>query len=403
MLPATYRALLRTPGATAFFSTATAGRVGIAMTSLGLVWLVHGRTGSYAVAGLVTGAFAVAEALAGPQLGRLLDRFGQTRMLPPVLLAHVVAVTTLLALVSAGSPAWLMTATGAAAGATIPQLGALSAARWSALLRGGRAAELPAAFTLESLANAVAYLAGPVVVSAVGASGHPELGTALAAGLVVTGGLALAAQRRTAPATASEAGERRRAGRSLLRPGFAVIAALNLAVGVFFGAMQVSVTAFAVEHGAPAAAAPLYAASSCGGLLTGWLYGLRRLRVAPRTQLVLGTSLLAGACLPLLVADSLPGAGVAIALTGTMVTPILTLSSMLTESAVHPYALTQAFAWLSSASSAGSAAAAAAAGHAVDAAGAHGGFAIASAATATMTVLALAGWRTLHVRTEAGL
>ncbi|WP_220449754.1 hypothetical protein [Nonomuraea longispora] len=73
MLPATYRALLRTPGATAFFSTATAGRVGIAMTSLGLVWLVHGRTGSYAVAGLVTGAFAVAEALAGPQLGRLLD------------------------------------------------------------------------------------------------------------------------------------------------------------------------------------------------------------------------------------------------------------------------------------------------------------------------------------------
>ncbi|WP_220449753.1 hypothetical protein [Nonomuraea longispora] len=118
---------------------------------------------------------------------------------------------------------------------------------------------------------------------------------------------------------------------------------------------------------------------------------------------MLGTSLLAGACLPLLVADSLPGAGVAIALTGTMVTPLLTLASVLTESAVHPYALTQAFAWLSSASSAGSAAAAAAAGHAVDAAGAHGGFAIASAATATMTVLALAGWRTLHVRTEARL
>ncbi|MGN9841339.1 MFS transporter [Nonomuraea sp. H19] len=396
MLPATYRTLLRTPGAAAFFSTAAAGRVGIAMTSLGLVWLVHGRTGSYAVAGLVTGAFAVAEALAGPQLGRLIDRFGQTRVLPPALLAHAVAVATLLAMVALDSPAWLMTAAGAAAGATIPQLGALSAARWSALLRGSRSAELPAAFALESLANGLAYLAGPVVVSAVGASGQPAIGSVLAAVLVVGGGLAFAAQRRTAPSAASEADERRRAGRSLLRPGFAVLAGLNLAIGVFFGAIQVSVTAFAIEQGVPAAAAPLYAASSCGGLLASWLYGLRRWRAAPRTQLALGTSALAIACLLLPMADSLPGLGVAIALTGTMIPPILVVATVLTEAAVHRYALTQAFTWLNSASAAGSAGSAAASGWAVDAVGAYGGFAIASAATATMMVLALAGVRALR-------
>ena len=39
-----YRSLLRTPGAAAFFFAAAAGRVGIAMTSLGLVWLLHART-----------------------------------------------------------------------------------------------------------------------------------------------------------------------------------------------------------------------------------------------------------------------------------------------------------------------------------------------------------------------
>jgi len=54
MSSATYRSLLRAPGAAAFFLTATVGRVGIAMTSLGIVWLVHARTGSYATAGLVT-------------------------------------------------------------------------------------------------------------------------------------------------------------------------------------------------------------------------------------------------------------------------------------------------------------------------------------------------------------
>jgi MFS family permease len=102
MSSATYRTLLRTPGAAAFFLPAAAGRVGIAMTSLGIVWLVHARTGSYATAGLVTGGFAVAEAVAGPQLARLTDRYGQGRVLPPALLAHAAAVAAQLALVAAG-------------------------------------------------------------------------------------------------------------------------------------------------------------------------------------------------------------------------------------------------------------------------------------------------------------
>jgi hypothetical protein len=78
-LAATYRTLLRTPGAAAFFLTGAAGPAGIAMTSLGIVWLVHARTGSYAPAGLVTGGFALAEAVTGPQLARLTDRFGQAK------------------------------------------------------------------------------------------------------------------------------------------------------------------------------------------------------------------------------------------------------------------------------------------------------------------------------------
>ena len=177
MSSATYRTLLRAPGAAAFFLTAAVGRVGIAMTSLGIVWLVHARTGSYATAGLVTGGFAVAEAVAGPQLARLIDRFGQTRVLPPALLAHAAAVAALLALVAAGTPDWLMTAGGVLAGATIPQLGALSAARWAALLRDARAAALPTAFALESVVNELAYLAGPVLVAVLGASGYPAAGT----------------------------------------------------------------------------------------------------------------------------------------------------------------------------------------------------------------------------------
>ncbi|WP_393054201.1 MFS transporter [Streptomyces sp. LN549] len=389
MSSATYRTLLRTPGAPAFFLTATAGRIGIAMTGLGIIWLVHGRTGSYAAAGLVTGGFAVADALVGPQLARLIDRFGQTRMLTPILLAHTTAVVSLLTVVENGSPHRLMTAAGALVGATMPQLGALSSARWSALLTGERAEALPTAFALESLGNGLCYLTGPALVTAVGASSDPSYGMVLATTLVVGGGLAFAAQRRTAPPTAGTA-ERRRAGRSLRRPGFAVQVGVNLTLGLYFGAMQVSVTAFAVEHSAAETAAPLYAVSNCAGLLAGWLYGLRRWRAAQQVQLAIVSAGLALSCLPLLVADSFLGMGFVLTVTGMAIPPVLVLSSVLTTAAVDRAALTQAFTWLNSASAAGSAGAAALSGRAVDGYGANGGFAIAAAATAGMAVLAAA-------------
>ncbi len=240
MSSATYRTLLRAPGAAAFFLTAAVGRIGIAMTGLGIIWLVHARTGSYATAGLVTGGFAVAEAVTGPQLPRLIDRVGQSRVLPPALLAHAAAVATLLALVSAGAPDWLMMVGGILAGATIPQLGALSAARWTALLGDERAPLLPTAFALESLANEVAFLAGPALVhprrqrvpgGRHGAGRHPDRGRRTVL-------------RGAAPHRAAVVRGRRRhrpghhPGRPLLRPGFAVLVGVTLAIGVFFGAMQ---------------------------------------------------------------------------------------------------------------------------------------------------------------------
>jgi hypothetical protein len=321
-------------------------------------------------------------------------------VLPPALLAHAAAVAALLALVAAGTPDWLMTAGGVLAGATIPQLGALSAARWAALLRDERAAALPTAFTLESLANELAYLAGPALVSILGASGYPAAGTVLAAAVVVAGGMCLAAQRRTAP-PASGAAVRHRAGRSLLRPGFAVLVGVNLALGGFFGAMQLSVTAFAVEHGAAGMAAALLTVSSCASLLAGSLYGLRRWRAAPRVRLAVAAASLAACCLPLLAAGSPLELGLGIALTGLAIPPILVPCLVLAEAAVHRAVLTQAFVWLNSASAAGSAGAAAAAGWAVGACGARGGFAVAAVAAGAMAMLAVTGLRALPPQAAA--
>ncbi|MEV6118671.1 MFS transporter [Streptomyces sp. NPDC052109] len=398
MSSANYRALLRTPGAAAFFLPASLGRVGVAMTNLSVVWLVHSHTGTFAAAGLVSGAFAVAEALGAPQLARLVDRLGQTRVLPPALFAHAAAVTVLVSLVAADAPDALLILGGGLVGASVPQLGAMSAARWAALLRTDRAAELPTAFALESLSNAVGYLVGPTLVSAVAAAGHPVLGTVLAASLSVVGGLVLAAQRGSAPAPAGDSAAHAPQDRSLLRSEVFLLMGLNLAIGVFFGAMQVSVTAFGVEHGAPSAAAPIFALSNCGGLLAGWLYGLRRWRVPPPVQLPAVTGALMLGTLLLLTVGSPFGLGLVVLLTGATIPPLLALFSVLTESTVHQAVLTRAFSWLGSASAAGSAGAAAVSGWAIDTLGARGGFAVTATAAAAMTVQSIVGLRLLRSR-----
>ncbi|MCZ1003520.1 hypothetical protein O1M63_45155 [Streptomyces mirabilis] len=99
-----YRSALQTPGATAFFLASAPARVGVAMAGLGIVWLVHAETGSFGVAGLVTGSFAVAETLVGPQTARLMDRFGQPRVLGPPCALHAGAIAALVALALTGRP-----------------------------------------------------------------------------------------------------------------------------------------------------------------------------------------------------------------------------------------------------------------------------------------------------------
>jgi predicted MFS family arabinose efflux permease len=381
-----YRSLLRTPGAAAFFLTAAAGRVGIAMTGLGLVWLLHARTGSYGTAGLAAAGFAFAEALVGPHLARLIDRFGQTRVLPFCLFAHGAAIAGVLTSTTAAA----QIAAATCAGAVVPQLGALSGARWAHLLRGERAGELPTAFALESLANATAFLLGPVLVASLGAVGDAALASGIAAGLILGGGAALAAQRRTAPRPVRErAGHARTARTTLLRPAFLLLALLNLAIGLFFGTMGVSVSSFAIGHGAPGAAAAITAAAGLSGLLSGWVYGLCRHHAPAPRQLVVATAYLSGAALLLPLAPSAIWLGAAAVVTEVAVPPTLVLLYVLTEKAVHPAALTQAFTWNNSASAAGSAVAASLAGRVADAWGASAALAQAPAAGLILLVLAL--------------
>lgn len=88
--------------------------------------------------------------------------------------------------------------------------------------------------------------------------------------------------------------------------------------------------------------------------------------------------------------------GVAVVVTEVAVPPTLVLLNLLTEKAVHPAALTQAFTWNNSASAAGTALAASLAGRAADTWDASAAFALAPLAGLILLVLSVVLYRTVR-------
>lgn len=370
------------PGSRAFFLSALPARVGSAMTSLGLLWLVRWGTGSYAAAGLITGVFAVNSAFSAPVFGRMAGRFGQARVLVPTVLVHVGAIGGVVVAVAEHCPLWMIGLLAVVAGAALPQVSSLTATRWSVLLAGSPA--LPTAFALESLSNELAYLVGPALAGTVCAALFAPAGALLAAGLELAGCLALARQRRTDPGPGEPSAA---PGPRVTARGFVLLALINLGIGVFFGALQVSVTAFATGHGAASSAGLIYSVLSVTSVAAGFGYGARKWQLSASRQLVLALALLTAGSVPMLFASTPVLLAVALLLPGFGLAPSMIVVSLLTERIVGGSALTRAFAILNSASAVGTALAAAAAGRAVDAHGTGWGFAIAVGAVGAATII----------------
>jgi predicted MFS family arabinose efflux permease len=347
---ARYRAVVSLPGAAAFFAAAAVARLGVAMTSLAVLWTVRGATGSYALAGVTTAVFALAEATAGPQVARLVEDRGQRRVLPWSVTVFVLAVSGLTVGARLGLSLAVLAVMAMMAGASIPQVGALSAARWRHAVRTPD--QVAAALSLEAALNDVTFLCGPVLVSTLSTVLYPAAGLTLAGSLVVIGMTAFIWQRRSEPPAHGRC-DRRLAGHRLLTPALVALFGVNMSMGFFFGAIPVTITAFAFAHHAPALAGPISAVSSLTSLSAGLVYGAHAHRLRPVTVMLVVSSFLVLATAALSIVPNVPAMFICYAVVGGAVTPILIPSAVLLQHTTDPRVYTQAMTWMNSASAAG--------------------------------------------------
>src|SRR5688572_17388616 len=88
-----YRSALAVPGIPRVMAAAFVCRLLAGMVSLALLLAAENATGSYATAGLVGGAYAVALAFTSPLWGRVADRWGPRRALATSTLLQSTAFT----------------------------------------------------------------------------------------------------------------------------------------------------------------------------------------------------------------------------------------------------------------------------------------------------------------------
>lgn len=389
-VPSPYRALFAAPGSKGFSAAGLVGRMPLSMMGIGVVTMVSQLTGRYGLAGSLSATIALAAAVIGPQISRLVDQHGQRKVLRPATLVALTAAAGLLLAAHFGWPDWTLFVCAVGIGA-VPSLGAMIRARWAALYRD--TPQLHTAYSFESVVDEVCFIFGPIISIGLSTAWFPEAGPLLAACFLAIGVFWLTAQRATEPAPHPRTGQG--GGSALRSPGLQVLVATFVATGTIFGAVDVVTVAFADEQGHKGAASVVLALYAAGSCVAGLVFGLLRLPGAPERRWLLGICAMAVSMIPLLLVGNLPFLAVALFVAGLSIAPTMITTMSLIEQHVPRAHLTEGMTWISTGLAVGVALGSSVAGWVIDVAGARSGYGVPAVAGAVAVAVGFLGYRRL--------
>ena len=385
------------------FVFAATARLTLAMIPLGILILVEQERQSYAVAGAVSGAYAIGAALGTPLWGRLMDRFGQVPVLLPTAVVSALMLATLAFATTGGVAAPGLAAIAAGCGLSYPALSPALRSSFRIVLPDPRARQV--AFALDATSVELAFVLGPLLLSVLLLFGSPVLPLLITAGLLAAGGLGYCATgvaRRATPANqrlaaghdsaTAPSGPRTALGAT----GVAGVLVVMLMLSVGFGQLDTSMAATAdLTLGGSEQVGILFVAIAGGSTVGGLAYGARSWPFAPRRAVPV---LLAVFGLFLALLGVLLWAGIAhlaillpvLFLTGLAIAPTLIMQQSVLDQLAPAHRLNEAQALLSASNTTGAAIGTALAGILIDVGGVHwafGGAAVSAAVAATAGVL----------------
>lgn len=386
-----YKEIFAVPGAKAFSAAGFFARLPVAMAPIGIVAMLSQTRGEYWIAGAVSATFALTNALAAPQISRLVDRFGQSAVIVPTTMVSVIAFAVLILSANRDWPEWTLFASAFLA-AAMPSMPAMLRARWTEIFRGRP--QLNTAFAFESAADELVYIAGASLSVGLAVSLFPEAGMLISTAFLAAGTAAFVLQRSTEPAVRPVAPGTRQTSAIRLRSVQIITLALAF-VGSTFATAEITTVAMTKELGQPGAASFVIGVYAIGSFVVGLVLGALNLRTPLQKQLLIAVSVLAVTALPLLIADTVPFLALAVFFSGIAISPTFITAFGLIERRVPEAMLTEGITWVMTGMGIGMALGAFLAGWVVDNFGAQNGFWLSVAAGVAVVITIAAGQKTL--------
>ncbi|MCZ7859014.1 MFS transporter [Agrobacterium salinitolerans] len=392
-----YREIFRAPGAKGFSAAGFFARLPIAMAPIGIVAMLSQTHGEYWLAGAVSATFALTNAALSPQISRLVDRKGQSKVLIPATIVSVIAFAVLIIATNQKWPAWTLFLSAFLA-AAMPSIPAMMRARWTEIFRDRP--ELNTAFAFESAADELVYISGASLSVGLAVSLFPEAGMMISTTFLALGTFAFLLQRSTEPKVRPVESGRRQRSAIFLRPVQIITLAL-IFVGSTFATAEVSAVAITKALGQPEAASLVIGVYAIGSFVVGLILGALNPKMPLQRQLLIAVSVLALTALPLLVANtSVALLAFAVFLSGVAISPIFITSFGLIERRVPESMLTEGVTWVMTGIGIGMALGAFVSGWVIDNFGPDNGFWVSVAASLSTVVIIVLGQRALSGNRE---
>lgn len=342
-----YARLFALPHARRLVAIEIPARLPIGVIGLAIVLFVRDHFGSYGSAGLAAGAFAAALGVSNPILGRLVDRRGLRPVLIPSCVVHAIGIAGLVATGPLHGSLPLAIAASALAGAALPPLGPVTRLIWPMLI--DEADEDPGLFAtalaVESVLIELVFAVGPLLTAAIATLSDPAFALLISPLLLVIG---LAGLLSLPPVRGWEpvaSGHDHGPLGALRSPGLLVLMAALLPLGFCFGAVEVTLPAFAEQHGDRALGGLLMAVWSLGSAIGGFTYGAIAWKLdLPRrwARLAMLTPL---AYAPLMLADSQATMAFLALIAGLSIAPVLTAGNQVVADVALPGTIVEAYVW----------------------------------------------------------
>lgn len=335
-----YRDLLSRPGARSFTFAGFVSRLIIPMFNISLILMIQIQYDSYAIAGQVAAIGVFVWAAQTVPTARLVDRFGQRAAMWPLVALHVAGTVIAVATSMLRGPVpflWVAVVFASLSG----PVGSLTRARWSHILTTEQ--EIHSAFSLEGALDEVLFVGGPLVATVLTTSVHPAAGILTASAALVVGmGILL-------PQTASEPPARRGTGGGGLglrvpRPVIAVTL-VSTAMGLIFGAFDISVVAFADSLGLKPWAGAVLGVVAFGSFLGSLAYGARRWRWPMWARIVVASGIVAVGFSVVSLQSGLVALAIVGFFAGSAIAPLFATSDAITQRSVRRDQLTEGLAW----------------------------------------------------------